>query len=110
MLPSSGVAWRSFAVSVSSTIANFRPFYDAVSSSSSNVIRPRHHDDYFVKGKAIIWEYPRIGSDGERSEFVESWELNQKNQIQRHRVYWGWSRIGQLGGKGFDRAKNNQGA
>lgn len=79
----------------------FRTFYEAVARRGSDVIRPKHHNDYFVQGHRIIWEYPRVTSSGERSEFVESWDFNERYEIQSHRVYWGWSRIANLSRKGF---------
>jgi hypothetical protein len=72
-----------------------------VARSQSNVFRPKHHDDYLVRGRRIIWEYQRVTSSGERSEFVESWDFNERYEIQSHRVYWGWSRIANLSRQGF---------
>ncbi len=79
----------------------FRALYEEVVRSRSNVIRPKHHDDYLARGRHISWEYPRVTSSGERSEFVESWDFNERYEIQSHRVYWGWSRIANLSRKGF---------
>src|SRR5258707_10759601 len=45
---------------------------------------------YFTDGKKLIWEYPRLKSDGEQMDFVESMELNDQGLIQHHAVYWGW--------------------
>jgi hypothetical protein len=82
--------------------AAFRSLYEEVVRCQSDVIRPRHHDNYFTDGRRIIWEYPRLTPDGEQSEFVECWDLDPEFLIARHRVYWGWSRIVALHGKGFD--------
>lgn len=79
----------------------FYAFYKQVARSQMNVIRPKHHDDYLARGRSILWEYPRVTSSGERSEFVESWEFNEQYEIRSHRVYWGWSRIAGLSRKGF---------
>lgn len=79
----------------------FRALYEEVARSQSTVIRPKHHDDYLARGHRIVWEYQRVTSSGERSEFVESWDFNERYEIQFHRVYWGWSRIASLSRKGF---------
>lgn len=79
----------------------FRAFYQEVARSELNVIRPRHHDDYVARERRIFWEFPRVTPLGERSEFVEVWDFNEQYEIQSHRVYWGWSRIGGLSRKGF---------
>jgi steroid Delta-isomerase len=79
----------------------FRALYQEVARAQSNVIRPKHHDDYIAKGRRIIWEYARIAPSGEQSEFVESWDFNERFQIQYHRVYWGWFRIASLSRRGF---------
>ena len=79
----------------------FCALYEAVARSQSDVIRPKHHDDYLARGHRIIWEYPRVTSQGGRSEFVECWDFNERYEIQSHRVYWGWSRIASLSQKGF---------
>ena len=71
----------------------FRPLYEDVARRQSKVVRPGHHDDYGVTGRGTIWEYSRHSPQGERSEFVESWDFNAAYQIESHRVYWGWSRI-----------------
>lgn len=82
----------------------FRPLYEEVARRQSKVVRPRHHDNYVIKGRSIIWEYSRLSTQGEQSEFVESWDFNADYQIERHRVYWGWSRITALAQKGFSRS------
>lgn len=64
--------------------------------AASNVIRPKHQDDYLARGRSIFWEYLRATPSGERSEFVETWDFDEHYQIQSHRVYWGWSRIASL--------------
>jgi hypothetical protein len=79
----------------------FRPLYEEVARRQSDVIRPFHHDQCLTDGHRIQWEYPRVMPTGERSEFVESWDFNDRYEIQRHRVYWGWSRIANLASKGF---------
>jgi hypothetical protein len=79
----------------------FRALYEEVARRQSNVIRPKHHDDYLARGRRIVWEYPRATPSGERSEFVECWDFNECYEIQSHRVYWGWSRIASLSRKGF---------
>jgi hypothetical protein len=67
----------------------FRSIYEAVAQRQSKVIRPRHHDDYLICGRRIIWEYPRVTPSGDQSEFVEAWDFNERYEIQCHRVYWG---------------------
>lgn len=79
----------------------FRAFYEEVARRQSNVIRPKHHDHYLAQGRGLHWEYPRVTSSGQRSEFAESWDFNERYEIQSHRVYWGWSRIANLSRKGF---------
>jgi hypothetical protein len=79
----------------------FRAFYDEVARRQSNAIRPKHHDDYLAQGRRIVWEYPRSSPSGERSEFVEFWDFNERYEIQAHRVYWGWARTASLSQKGF---------
>ncbi|SKA30852.1 SnoaL-like domain-containing protein [Enhydrobacter aerosaccus] len=79
----------------------FRALYQEVARQQSNVIRPKHHDDYLVRGHRIIWEYARVTQSGDQSEFVESWDFNDRYEIRCHRVYWGWSRIANLSRKGF---------
>ncbi len=81
--------------------AAFHALYEEVARRQSNVIRPRHHDDYLLRGRRIVWEYPRVSASGERSEFIESWDFNERFEILAHRVYWGWSRIATLSHKGF---------
>ena len=79
----------------------FRPLYAEVARRRSDIIRPQHHDNYLTDGHRIVWEYPRIMPTGERSEFVESWDFNDRYEIQCHRVYWGWSRVAALTSDGI---------
>jgi hypothetical protein len=84
----------------------FRAFYREVARRKSNVIRPRHHGNYyFIDARRIVWEYPRVTPSGEQSEFMESWEFNEEYEIRFHRVYWGWSRIASLTQNGFSPAQ-----
>jgi steroid Delta-isomerase len=62
----------------------FRPLYEKVAYSHSDVIRPIHHDEYLADGHRIVWEYPRVMPSEERSEFVESWDFNDRYEIRHH--------------------------
>ena len=51
--------------------------------------RKRHRHGFFTDGRRLMWEYPRVGADGEQFDLVEVMELKD-GLIQHHRVYWGW--------------------
>jgi hypothetical protein len=79
----------------------FRSLYEGVARQKPDIIRPFHHDEYLTDDHRILWEYSRVMPSGERCEFVESWHFNDRHEIQRHRVYLGWSRIANVARKGF---------
>ena len=59
-------------------------------------VRLYYRKGYLTDGKRLIWEYPRDAGKGEQMDFVEVMDLNDKGQIQRHCVYWGWFGAGVL--------------
>ena len=44
---------------------------------------------YSTDGTTIMWECPRLTTDGEQLDFVEVLKL-KGGLIQHHKVYWGW--------------------
>jgi hypothetical protein len=72
-----------------------REFFEAVATRKPPV-RQYHRTGYLTDGKRVIWEYPREGSRGDQMDFAEAMELNDKGEIQRHCVYWGWFGFGVL--------------
>ncbi|MEH3145721.1 MAG: nuclear transport factor 2 family protein [Methylobacterium frigidaeris] len=44
---------------------------------------------YFTNGRQLIWEYPRVGPDGDQIDLVEVMDVSG-GLIVQHRVYWGW--------------------
>jgi ketosteroid isomerase-like protein len=75
-----------------------RPFYERVAEEVAGVskeARPLHDPDPIIHGRKVIWENPRVRSDGrlsEASSFVEVWEV-EGGLIRRHHAYWGWDRM-----------------
>lgn len=51
--------------------------------------RKRYRHGFFTDGRRLMWEYPRVGADGEQFDLVEVMEL-ERGLIRHHRVYWGW--------------------
>ncbi len=68
--------------------ANLRAFVEKVFRTQPPQ-RKRHRHSFFTDGTRLMWEYPRMGADGEQFDLVEVMELSD-GLIQHHRVYWGW--------------------
>jgi ketosteroid isomerase-like protein len=68
--------------------AALRPFVEMVFRTQPPQ-RKRHRRGFFTDGTRLMWEYPRVGADGEQFDLVEVMELKD-GLIQHHRVYWGW--------------------
>ncbi|RQZ42296.1 nuclear transport factor 2 family protein [Burkholderia sp. Bp9090] len=52
---------------------------------------------YFVNGKQLTWEYPRVAPAGDQVDLMEMMDIDD-GQIVSHRVYWGWYGVRLLGG------------
>jgi len=68
--------------------ADLRAFVEKVFSTQPPQ-RKRYRHGFFTDGHRLMWEYPRVGADGEQFDLVEVMELKD-GLIQHHRVYWGW--------------------
>lgn len=67
---------------------NLRKFFGIILDSTPS-LKQRHRANFFTDGRVMIWEYPRVTPTGEQPEMTEVMELKD-DQIQAHRIYWGW--------------------
>jgi hypothetical protein len=65
-----------------------RRFFDLMTQRKPH-LRRYYRPGYLTDGRTLMFEYPRVGPEGEQMDFVDVLEL-EAGLIRLHKIYWGW--------------------
>ncbi len=74
-----------------STILTF--FEDGIRKFPSDLSQWYRTGVFFVNGRQLTWEYPRVAPAGDQVDLMEMMDIGEHGLIAQHRVYWGWNGV-----------------
>jgi hypothetical protein len=68
-------------------------FEDSIRKFPSDLAQWYRTGVFFVNGKQLTWEYPRVAPAGDQVDLMEMMDIGEDGLIANHRVYWGWNGV-----------------
>lgn len=68
-------------------------FEDSIRKFPSDLAQWYRTGVFFVNGRQLTWEYPRVAPAGDQVDLMEMMDIGADGLIANHRVYWGWNGV-----------------
>jgi hypothetical protein len=68
-------------------------FEDSIRKFPSDLAQWYRTGVFFVNGRQLTWEYPRVAPAGDQVDLMEMMDIGADGMIANHRVYWGWNGV-----------------
>ncbi|KAA0083978.1 nuclear transport factor 2 family protein [Trinickia soli] len=68
-------------------------FEDSIRKFPSDLSQWYRTGVFFVNGRQLTWEYPRVAPAGDQVDLMEMMDIGHDGLIASHRVYWGWNGV-----------------